>query len=329
LVTRILIWVGWAGFVVCGLLLIAQFVALAEYFDTSEGLTERFFSGDKFARAKVAIVAIEGLMMEGDGFVKRQIDRIRNDNDVKAVVVRIDSPGGAVTAADFIYHHLKRLRQERKIPLVVSMGGVAASGGYYVAMAVGDQKKSIYAEPTTTTGSIGVVIPHFDISGLLARFDVKDDSIATNPRKEMLSMTKQMTAEHRELLRAYINDSFERFKEVVMEGRPGFRQRRNALDTLATGEIFIAKQAVENQLVDEIGFIEDAIARAIELAGLAKKDVRIVRFKRPSALLELFGIARAPNPAGDLAALLELNTPKAYYLATASAVLAASRQPTP
>ncbi len=125
--------------------------------------------------------------MEGDGFVKRQIDRVRKDAQVKAVVVRIDSPGGTVTGSDYIYHHLKKLREDRSLPLVVSMGSIAASGGYYIAMAVGDQEKSIFAEPTTTTGSIGVIVPHYDLSGLMARYDVRDDSISSHPRKQILS----------------------------------------------------------------------------------------------------------------------------------------------
>ena len=204
----------------CGILLIGQFFALHDYFDTSGGITERFHSGAKFGGKKVAILAVQGVIVESDGFVKRQIDRIRADQDVRAIVLRVDSPGGAVTASDYLYHHLKKLRQERKIPLVVSMGGMATSGGYYVAMAVGDQKDSIFAEPTTTTGSIGVIIPHFDLSGLLARFDIKDDSIATHPRKEMLSMTKPITDEQRRLLQTHIDDSFQRFKEVVRDGRP-------------------------------------------------------------------------------------------------------------
>jgi len=142
---------------------------------------------------------------------------------------------------------------------------VAASGGYYVAMAVGDQQRSIYAEPTTTTGSIGVLIPHYDLSGLLARFDVKDDTLATHPRKEMLSMTKPMTDEQRELVKIYMNEAFTRFKEMIKGGRPSFRTDEAALDTLATGEVFTANQAKERGLIDEIGFIEDAIDRVIEM----------------------------------------------------------------
>jgi len=98
-------------------MLVVQFLALGEYFDTTEGLTEKYHSLAKFASNKVAIITVSGVIMDGDGFAKRQIDRVRKDKDVKAVVLRIESPGGTVTGADYILHHLKKLRQERNLPL--------------------------------------------------------------------------------------------------------------------------------------------------------------------------------------------------------------------
>ena len=148
---RLVTTLGWLGFLVTAVLLVSQ-RSRKEYFDTTKGTQERFHSGAEKGRDKVAIIALRGVIMEGDGFVKRQIDRVRKDKRVKAIVLRVDSPGGTVTGSDYIYHHLKRLRQERDIPLVVSMGSIAASGGYYVSMAVGDQERTIFAEPTTTTG---------------------------------------------------------------------------------------------------------------------------------------------------------------------------------
>jgi protease-4 len=209
--------------------------------------------------------------------------------------------------------------------MVVSMGSIAASGGYYISMAVGDQEQSIYAEPTTTTGSIGVIIPHYDLSGLLARFDVKDDSIKSHPRKQMLSMTRPLNEEHRKLLQEYVDESLVMFKDRVREGRPGLRQKTSLLDEVATGEIFSALKAQQRGLVDEIGFIEDAIDRAIELAGLEKDEVRVVRYKRPPSLLDLAGFAHAQPGGFDLSALLELNTPRAWFLASTLPPLVESR----
>jgi protease IV len=319
---RISLWVAWTGFVVCGLLLLSQSAGLNDYFDTSHGIQERYHSGDKIAADKIAVIDVSGVIISGDGFVKHQIDRVREDDNVRAVIVRIDTPGGTVTGSDYIFHHLRKLREEKKIPLVVSMGSLATSGGYYVAMAVGDQPQAIYAEPTTTTGSIGVMIPHYDLSGLLDRLDVKDDSLATHPRKLILSMTRPMTDDHRQVLEGYLSESFERFKKVVHYGRPALRNDEGKLEhngrDLATGEIFTAEKAKQFGLVDELGFLEEAIGRAAELAKLDPQHVRIVEFRRPATLVDsLIGIGMsAQSGQSEYWSLLERSAPRAYYLWT-------------
>src|SRR4051812_40240015 len=171
-------WIGWIGFFITGLVCLGLLVALSDYFDTSHGIEKKYVSGDKTAKDKIAIITVNGLIVEGEGFVKHQIDKVKDDKHVKAIVLRVDSPGGTVSGSDYLYHHLAELKKQKSIPLVVSMGGIAASGGYYVSMAVGDEKDTIFAEPTCSTGSIGVMIPHYDFSGLLARYDIKDDSLA-------------------------------------------------------------------------------------------------------------------------------------------------------
>jgi protease-4 len=326
LLGRLIAVAGWLGFAACALLLVGQYSALSDYFDTSEGITESYHSGAKYGREKVAVISVRGVITTGDGFVKQQIDRVREDKNVKAVVLRVESPGGMVTGADYILHHLRKLCDERKLPVVVSMGGIAASGGYYVAMVVGDRERSIFAEPTTTTGSIGVIIPHYDFSGLLARFDVKDDSLATHPRKDMLSMTKPMPEDHRQVLKEYLDEAFWRFKEVVKEGRPAFRKDEAALEELATGQVFTALQAKANGLVDEIGFIEDAIQRVCELAKLDVEKTRVVQYERPLSLFNLGLVQARPNPP-QLTQILDMNAPRAYYLWSALPPLMTSRDP--
>ena len=163
-----------------------------------------------------------------------------------------------------MYHHTRELCEDRGLPLVVSMGSICASGGYYIAMAVGDEEDAIFAEPTTWTGSIGVVIPHYDFSGMLKDYKIKDDSIASHRYKLMGSPTRALDAEgraeERKLFQNLVDLSFEGFKDIVRSGRPKFRADDAALDAVATGQIFTAKQAREKGLVDKIGFIEDAIA---------------------------------------------------------------------
>lgn len=305
-------WLGWMGFLVTLPMLIGYGVRYQEYFDTSQGIQERFALGSQTAKNKIAIVDVTGLIMEGDGFVKKQINRIRNDAAIKAVVLRIDSPGGTVTGSDFIYHHLVKLRKDKELPMVVSMGSLAASGGYYVAMAVGDQEDSIFAEPTTTTGSIGVIIPHYDVSGLMERLDIKDDSIVSHPRKQLLSMTRRASEEDRAVMQSYVDATFERFKSIVQAGRPKFRERAEDLKRLATGEVFTAEKAKEEGLVDRIGFLEDAVARAAELAGLQNQNVRVVRYKPQPTVLDALGVEATASARES--ELLRLGTPRAYYL---------------
>jgi protease-4 len=193
-------------------------------------------------------------------------------------------------------------------------------------MAVGNQEKSIYAEPTSTTGSIGVIVPHYNISGLMKDYHVVDDSVASHERKQMLAMTKEMTPEHRELIQQYVNEAFGRFKDIVKSGRPRYREHPEQLDQLATGEIFSATKAKENGLVDEIGFIEDAVDRALELAGLSKDDTKVVKYKRPVALFDLGDIGSARSGGGDLAMLFELSTPRAYYISTTLPAIFSTRR---
>ncbi len=314
---RIVAGIAWIGLAIALVVIISQYAAYHQYYQTTPGIQEKFYARDKTSNQKIAIIDISGIIMEGEGFVKRQIDKVRSDERVKAVVVRIDSPGGTVTGSDYILHHLKELKKTREIPIVVSMGSMATSGGYYVAMAVGDTEKSIFAEPTTTTGSIGVIIPHYDLSGLLARYDIKNDSIASHPRKQMLSMTKPMDPEHREILQRYVDESFERFKDIVKEGRPHFRDDEAALNELATGEIFTAEQAKKVGLVDEVGWIEDAIDRAIQLAHLDGVKVRVVRYRRNPTLMDQLTSAQSPSASLlDPAVLLEMASPRAYYMST-------------
>jgi protease IV len=322
---------GWIGRVLKWAFLILLALVILGFFYTEETkITEQWHSLSKTASDKIAVIRVEGTIMGDEGFVKDQIDRVRNDDDVKAVVLRVDSPGGTVTGSDYIYHHLKKLAQDKQIPLVVSMGGIAASGGYYVAMAAGEVENTIYAEPTTWTGSIGVIIPHYNVAKLLQHWEIEDDSIASNPLKMMGSPTRELPepirAEETKILEGLVQSSFEGFKEIVLASRPALRKDQEKQDVVFTGRIFTAKQAQENLLVDRLGFVEDAIERAIELASLDEDDVRVVKYQRPVGAMEmlLFG-SQSKKPQLDLSALVEMTVPRAYYLCTWMPALAAAR----
>lgn len=320
-----LAWIGWIAVLVCVGLIFYLWSGRNEYYDTTGGVTESFYLGDGYASDKVAIITISGLIFDGDGYVRQQINRIRQDDRVKAVVIRVDSPGGTVAGSDYMFHHLAKLRDERKLPMVVSMGSMAASGGYYVSMAVGDQSDTIFAEPTTTTGSIGVIIPHYDISGLLERFDIKNDSIVSGPHKQMLSTSKPIGDVDRQKLQDHVDELFAMFKSRIKKGRPYFQKNSSELDALATGEIFTAQKAKDLKLVDKIGFIEDAIKRASELAGLEKGKFRVVKYRQPEPLINL-DMGFASSRHAELELLFELSVPRAYFLATSLPPLITSRR---
>ncbi len=284
----------------------------------SSELEEEAWSVDHFTsgKHKVAIISVTGTILNGDGFVKRQIDQVARDEDVKAVVLRIDSPGGTVTGSDFIYHHLCRLRDERELPIVVSMGSIAASGGYYISMAVGDTPKSIYAEPTTWTGSIGVMVPHYDASTLMKDWGIEEDTVVSHRLKNMGSFAKPMTDEERAIWQQLVDDSFARFKGIIRDGRPAFAEDPEALDELATGQVYTAQQAQASGLIDEIDFIEGAIDRAIELAGVDPDDVEVVQYKSELTLASILLGSQAPSRDSELSVVLEMATPRAYFLSS-------------
>jgi protease-4 len=287
--------------------------------DGTPHVQEKYVSHDKNAEDKIVILPIEGVIMDGEeGFVKRAIDTAMDDKHVKAVVLRVDSPGGTVNASDYIYHHLCDLAKTKKIPIVVSMGGMAASGGYYVSMAAGPEPGRIFAEPTCTTGSIGVVLPHYNFAGLMEKYGVADDSVASHHLKEMGSPFKTMTPEEKQIFQDLIDDNFKKFKEVVHAGRSNFEKKGDEpdpLDKLATGQVFTAHQAKENGLIDEIGYLEDAVAKAIKLADLDAAKVRVVRyFQEPSLRSILLNGQASKSESAELKALFDMTTPKAYYL---------------
>jgi protease-4 len=164
-----------------------------------------------------------------------------------------------------------------------------------------------------------VIIPHFDLSGTLSALRVADDSIASGPLKQMGSPTRPMNEEERKLLQQLVDDSFQGFKAVVLNGRPKFKDDPASFDAVATGQIFTAKQALERGLVDKIGFEEVAITRALELAKLDAKQVRCVKYEESPSLFGEIMRADAPVPgrgALDVSTVVDLLTPRAYYLWT-------------
>ncbi len=307
---------AWAVAGISFLSALGSAAAFSQYFQTNPEVVEKWHSLSRSAGDKVAIVTVAGAIMGGDGFARAQLDHAADDPTVKAIVLRVDSPGGTVSGSDEIHHRLTQIIADRKLPVVVSMGGLAASGGYYVAMANGGREDVIFAEPATLTGSIGVIIPHFDVSEALGKIAIRDDSIASGPLKQMLSPTKDRSPEvaekERAILQSLVDGMFVRFKSIVKAGRPKLDDE--AIDKVATGQIFTAEQAKDAGLVDRIGFLEDAVARAVELAGLTDETARVVKYTKPKGLFDEVLGSQSTGARVSLEAFAELATPRAWYL---------------
>lgn len=236
---------------------------------------------------KILIVDISGIISdeEKQGFaslsgepdivarIKEELKTAAKDKYMKAVILRINSPGGTVTAADMIYHEIEQFKRKTGITVIACIMDLGASGGYYVAVSA----DKIIAHPTTVTGSIGVIMLNLSVEGLLQKIGVKDTSIKTGEYKDMGSPLKTMTEEERKIFQGILDNMYERFLAVIAENRKGLT--REKLRSLADGRIYTARQAVEYGLIDQIGYLDEAILLAKEEAGLEK--VRVVMYYRP------------------------------------------------
>ncbi|MCK6554043.1 signal peptide peptidase SppA [Candidatus Binatia bacterium] len=210
--------------------------------------------------------------------VFEQIERARKDDDVRALLVRINSPGGGVTASDVVFHQLRGFAIERKLPLVAHLLDLATSGGYYVALAA-DQ---IVASPTTVTGSIGVVMYGLNFSGLMQKLGVADQTIKTGVEKDVGSPLRPMTPEDRQLLLGLLDPMKLRFVELVRERRPQVSSA--ALAIVADGRPVGAHDALRDGLIDSIGYLDDTV-RALR-TRVGDPDARVVMYRRPQEFAE-------------------------------------------
>lgn len=291
--------------------------------ELAETTVMRDGGGSKIALIDVSGLIIDarkpGLLAPGENPVSRfteSLQRAREDGAVKAVVIRINSPGGAVTASDIMYREVMRFKAQSRKPVVISMGDVAASGGYYLACA-GDE---IIAMPTTITGSIGVIIQTVNFSEGLGRIGISAQSITSGPNKRMGSPFEPMPEEHRQLLQGLVDEFYGNFKGIVTANRKAISP--NDLPWLTDGRVVTGTKAAEVGLVDRLGDLRDAFEAAKSRAGL--KTAQLVKYHRQ---LEYVGspYAQAPTPgaaAGGQINLMQLNLdlgslgeqPGFYYL---------------
>ena len=233
-----------------------------------------------------------------------QVRQAREDPGIKAVVLKVVSPGGGVTETEAIHRALKELAREK--PLVASLGTVAASGGYYAATAA----REIFTTPTTVTGSIGVIATLPQVQGLLDKLGVGVEVLKEGRLKDMASGLRPLTPEEKAVIQSFLREAYELFVKRVSEGR---RMPPEKVYRLADGRIYSGAQALALGLADREGYLEDAARRAAELAGLT--GFRLVRYKKPKGLLvELLGDELPFGFASDTQALLQALTQSRFRL---------------
>ncbi|GIW44526.1 MAG: signal peptide peptidase SppA [Candidatus Binatia bacterium] len=243
--------------------------------------------------------------------VREELKRASEDERVRAVVLRVNSPGGTVTASDTLYHEIRDFRARTGRPVIAHLLDVGTSGAYYVALAADE----IVASPTTVTGSVGVLLAGLNFSGLLDKLGIKNQTLKSGVLKDAGSPLRPMTPADEAVLQGILTAMHERFLAIVRERRPGLAP--GALEKIRDGRVVHADEALVLGLVDRIGYLEDAIERAKQQANLS--EATIVAYRRPMQYAEnIYSTSRAPLPLLVQVFPLELGAfssgPQFWYL---------------
>lgn len=269
---------------------------------------------------RVALVDVDGFIGSGGGLlslmggtevadVREKLERAAADGGVRAVVLRVNSPGGEVSASDTIHAQMRRFRQETGKPVVACLMGTAASGGYYVSLAA----DRIVATPSTITGSVGVIINLTNVEGLYEKLGLRAVVIKSGEKKDIGSPVRPMTEEERKIMDRLAEGSFERFLDAVRNGRPNMTEAD--IETISDGRLVDAAEALKLHMVDRVGYLEDAIAEAKELAGIRTADVILYRpFRHYNTNIYARSAGGSPSLGESLRGLLGGSGPALLYL---------------
>ncbi|MDO8429819.1 MAG: signal peptide peptidase SppA [bacterium] len=279
---------------------------------SSRNLDFDYLAGNPNSENKIMVIQVNGVISEDDnGRGENMVDGLtemlnsaKEDPSVKAVVLEVQSPGGTVNASDLIYHEMVKFKKSKK-PVVAYFNGIAASGGYYISMTA----DKIVASPETWTGSIGVIAQVPNFSGLLDKVGVKFTTIKSGAHKDMLSPFKPVDEEDNKVMQELVDSSYDGFVEKVVKGR---KLDDATVRKLADGRIYNIKQAVDNKLVDKVGYLkEEAFEEAMKLAKV--KDAKLVRCKKRRNVLQDIFAKLNRNPLSSLESSFALTKKPGLY----------------
>lgn len=275
-------------------------------------------------REKIAVLTLDGVIQDlgnssslfqpsgyNHQYFMSQLNEVLEDTSVKGVVLKVNSPGGGVVESAEIYDAIRLIQQENKTPLYVSMGGMAASGGYYVAAPA----EKIFVNPETITGSIGVIMESVNYAKLAEKYGIDFNTIKTGPYKDIMSGSREMKDEERAMLQEMINDSYQRFVDIIVEGR-GMSEAE--VRKVADGRIMNGRQAIEAGLADESGKVTDVIAAMKEDHDL--QNATVFEYTTQESWTSLFGVKAGSlfgsNIESELIGKLlnDYNAPRMMYL---------------
>lgn len=293
--------------------------------NTRQAFVETELSRDSvWATDKIALIDVSGtisdarsqqLLGSGENPVSaflEQLDKARRDRRVKGVILRINSPGGTVVASELMHDEITHFKKSGK-PIIAVMMDVAASGAYYISCACDE----IIAQPSTVTGSIGVIMRTFDLSGTMAKLGVKSEAIVSGEYKDLGSMFRTLRSDERELFQGIIDEMYNRFVAAVVAGRPKLDEAQ--VRHLADGRVYTAAQALEAGLIDRIASLRESV-RLLKKRTHSRKT-RLVAYHRPMDYRPNYYASTPSPPAGninlvnlDLSTLPDLATPQFLYM---------------
>ncbi|MGG4267988.1 signal peptide peptidase SppA [Peribacillus simplex] len=294
---------------------------IGEFFAAESTFNEEVIEGDDFSNV-IAVFDVEGTIQDtGEASLlssatynhRAFMDKLKmaeENDDIKGIILRVNSPGGGVVESAEIYDKILDIKKVKK-PVYVSMGSMAASGGYYIS-APADK---IYASPETMTGSLGVIMHGYNYEKLAEKYGVEFETIKSGPHKDIMSPTREMTGEERKILQDMINNSYDQFVKVIADGR-GMTEKE--VRKIADGRIYDGRQAKENHLIDDFGHLDDVIAAM--KSDIGKKDAQVIRYTDEAGFGSLFSMGAQKMLGNDVETailtkiLSSSNSPRLMYL---------------